>query len=61
LQHILKDVHYIDIFILDIEGGELEALQTTDWSLEGDYRITEIDNKNSEKERAVSDLLMSQG
>jgi hypothetical protein len=46
---------------IDIEGGELEALQTTDWSLEGDYRITEIDNKNSEKERAVSDLLMSQG
>ena len=24
LQHILKDVHYIDMFILDIEGGELE-------------------------------------
>jgi myosin-crossreactive antigen len=23
-QHILKDVHYIDMFILDIEGGELE-------------------------------------
>lgn len=59
MQHILKDVQHIDLFILNIEGDEVEALVTMDWNLEVDYWITEIDNSNSEKERAVSDL--SQG
>lgn len=61
LHHILKDVQHIDLFILNIESDEVEVLVTMDWNLEVDYWIIEIDNTNSEKERAVSDLLMSQG
>ena len=61
LDYILKGVRHIDIFILDVEGGELEALQTMNWNIEVDYWVIELDNTNSEKDRAVSDLLMSQG
>ena len=61
LDYILKGVRHIDIFILYVEGGELEALQTMNWNIEVDYWVIELDNTNSEKDRAVSDLLMSQG
>jgi hypothetical protein len=61
LDYILKDVRQIDIFILDVEGGELEALQTMNWNIEVDYWVIELDKTNSEKDRAVSDLLMLQG
>jgi FkbM family methyltransferase len=61
LDYILKDVRQIDIFILDVAGGELEALQTMNWNIEVDYWVIELDKTNSEKDRAVSDLLMLQG
>jgi len=33
LQSILQNITHIDIFILDVEGGELEALQTMNWNI----------------------------
>jgi hypothetical protein len=59
LHSILRDITHIDIFILDVEGGELEALQTMYWNIPGDFWVIELDNSNSEKDRAVSDLLLS--
>jgi hypothetical protein len=41
------------MFILDVEGGELEALQTMNWNIEVDYWVIELDKTNSEKDRAV--------
>jgi hypothetical protein len=55
----LRDITHIDIFILDVEGGELEALQTMYWNIPGDFWVIELDNSNSEKDRDVSDLLLS--
>jgi hypothetical protein len=52
---------FIDIFIFDVEGGELEALQAKYWNIPGDFRVIELDNSNPEKDRAVSDLLLSKG
>jgi FkbM family methyltransferase len=61
LDYISKGVRHIDIFILDVEGGELEALQTMNWNIEVDYWVIELDKTNPEKDRGVSDLLMVQG
>ena len=44
-----------------VEGGELEALQTMYWNIPGDFWVIELDNSNTEKDRAVSDLLLSIG
>ena len=61
LHSILRDITHIDIFILDVEGGELEALQTMNWNIPVDFWVIELDNTNPEKDRAVSDLLLSKG
>ena len=55
LDYILNSVDHIDIFILDVEGGELEAMQTMNWNIEVDYLVIELDNTNREKDRVVSD------
>ena len=57
----MRDITLIDIFIFDVEGGELEALQAKYWNIPGDFRVIELDNSNPEKDRAVSDLLLSKG
>ena len=57
----MRDITLIDIFIFDVEGGELEALQTMYWNIPGDFWVIELDNSNPEKDRAVSDLLLSKG
>ena len=63
LDYILKGLRhiYIYIYILDVEGGELETLQTMNWNIEVDYWFIEFNKTNSEKDRTVSDLLMLQG
>ena len=57
----MRDITNIDIFILDVEGGELVALQTMNWNISVDFWVIELDNTNPEKDRAVSDLLLSKG
>jgi hypothetical protein len=48
----LRDITHIDIFILDVEDGELEALQTMNWNISVDFWVIELDNTNPEKDRA---------
>jgi hypothetical protein len=57
----LRDIILIDIFIFDVEGGELEALQTKYWNIPGDFWVIELDHSNPEKYCGVSDLLLSKG
>jgi hypothetical protein len=52
---ILRDITLIDIFIFDVEGGELEALQTKYWHIPGDFWVIELDHSNTEKDIVVSD------
>lgn len=61
LQSILREITHVDIFILDVEGGELEGLHTMDWNIPVDFWVIELDNTNPEKDRAVSNLLLSKG
>jgi hypothetical protein len=61
LHSILRDITHIDIFILYVEGGKLVALQTMIWNTSVDFWVIELDNTNPEKDRAVSDLLLSKG
>jgi hypothetical protein len=61
LHSILRDITHINIFILDVEGGELEALQTMNWNIPVDFWVIELNNTNPEKDGAVSDLLLSKG
>ena len=59
--YIKRCTSYIYIFIFDVEGGELEVLQTMSWNIEVDYWVIEFNKTNLEKDRIVSDLLMLQG
>ena len=59
LHSILRDITHIHIFILDVEGGELETLHTMNWNIPVDFWVIELHNTNPEKDRAVSDLLLS--
>jgi hypothetical protein len=52
----LRDITHIDIFILDVEDGELEALQTMNWNISVDFWVIELDNTNPEKDRAFGKL-----
>jgi len=58
---LLKNVTHIDIFVLDIDGGELEAIQTMDWSTTVDYWVVKLDGTNPQKDQAVRNLLISKG
>ena len=58
LQSILQNITHIDIFILRVERGELEDLQTMNWNIPVHFWVLELDNTNTEKNRAVSGLLL---
>jgi FkbM family methyltransferase len=53
----LKDVKHIDFFSLDVEGRELEVLQSMDWDTPFNVLIME-DNKDHDK---IATLLVSKG
>eukprot|EP00746_Dinoflagellata_sp_MGD_P114486 gnl/MRDRNA2_/MRDRNA2_509335_c0_seq1.p1 gnl/MRDRNA2_/MRDRNA2_509335_c0~~gnl/MRDRNA2_/MRDRNA2_509335_c0_seq1.p1 ORF type:complete len:201 (+),score=39.14 gnl/MRDRNA2_/MRDRNA2_509335_c0_seq1:22-603(+) len=54
-------IKYIDFFSLDVEGGELQVLQTMDWSIPVRVWVVELDGTNPKKDQAVKDLLFSKG
>jgi hypothetical protein len=58
---LLKNVTHIHIFALDIDGGELEAIQTMDWTNTVDYWVVKLDGTNPQKDQAVRNLLISKG
>ena len=55
-------MQHINLYVLDVEGGELMVLQSVDFSqLSFDVIAVEADGSNPEKDRAVIDLLVSKG
>lgn len=63
LSKMLRDarIDHIDLFSLDVEGGELKVLETMDWEVTVDVFVIELDGTNVEKDQAVRDLLKSKG
>lgn len=51
-----NNIQGIDVFVLDVEGGELEALKTMDWSVPVSIFVIEL--SGGPKDQAVRDLLM---
>lgn len=57
-----KDIKFIDFFSLDVEGGELDVLNTIDWDNISIYLICiEIDGHNEEKNKKCKQILMDNG
>ena len=51
------EILHIDIFVIDVEGGELSVLSVMDWAVSVDYFIIE----NNERSSEVVDLLANKG
>lgn len=51
------EILHIDIFVIDVEGGELSVLSVMDWAVSVDYFIIE----NNERSSEVVDLLAEKG
>lgn len=64
METILNDLNitYIDFFSLDVEGGELQVLQSINWDRVSIYVVAvELDGHNEEKDKLVRELLMTRG
>ena len=55
------DVTYLDLFCLDVEGGELEVLETMNWSIPVYVMCIELDGSNKEKDEACRLILRNNG
>jgi FkbM family methyltransferase len=60
LSDMLADakVSKLDLFVLDVEGGEFEVIKTMDWSVEVCVWLVEMDGTNPEKDQKVADILV---
>ena len=57
-----KNIKYIDFFSLDVEGGELDVLETIDWDNISIYLICiELDGNNEEKDSRCRQVLKANG
>lgn len=54
-------IRHVDLFFLDVEGGELTVLETFDWSIRIDIFVVEMDARVPEKDEAVRQLLYKRG
>ena len=54
-------IEHVDLFFLDVEGGELTVLETFDWRVRIDVLVVEMDNTNPQKDEAVRQLLYGRG
>jgi FkbM family methyltransferase len=64
METILDDlsVTHIDFFSLDVEGGELQVLESINWKKVSIYVVAvELDGHNEEKDDLVRELLSKQG
>ena len=50
-------IKHVDLFILDVEGGELTVLETFDWKVRINIFVVEMDGSNPKKDEAVRQLL----
>lgn len=55
------DVPYLDLFFLDVEGGELEVLKTMDWDIPVYLMCIELDENNKEKDEECRNILRDNG
>tara|TARA_Y100000741_G_C18258443_1_gene559782 strand:- start:3039 stop:3821 length:783 start_codon:yes stop_codon:yes gene_type:complete len=59
---IEKNINYIDFFSLDVEGGELDVLNTINWDNISIFLICiELDNHNQEKNEKCRQILLDNG
>jgi len=63
LGSLLKEagISYLDLFCLDVEGGELEVLETMDWDIPVYVMCVELDGSNEEKDEACREILRNNG
>ncbi len=56
------DIQHVNLFVLDVEGGELMVLRSIDFArLTFDVIVVEADGHNPSKDQAVVDLLTAHG
>ncbi len=56
-----SNLKYIDVLSIDVEGGELNVLETMDWSIPVYIIIIELDGENQEKDDKCKNILLSNG
>jgi FkbM family methyltransferase len=56
-----NNVKYIDLFTIDVEGGELVILETMDWTIPVYCIVIELDGGNIEKDEKCREILRQQG
>jgi len=63
IKHVIDDscLKYIDLFILDVEGGELTVLETLDFNIPIYVFLIELDGNNLEKDQQCRDILIKNG
>ena len=61
LETLLRNVTHIEIGVLNVDGGESEALQTIDWTKTVNYWVVKLDGTNPQKDQAVRNPLISNG
>jgi FkbM family methyltransferase len=57
------DIAHVDVFFLDVEGGELTVLQTIDFDagIQFDMFVVEMDNTDPTKDETIRAMLQSRG
>lgn len=55
------DVKRVDLFSIDVEGGELEVLETFDWNIPVYIVLIELDRHNRNKDQICRDFLKVKG
>lgn len=55
------DIHRIDLFSIDVEGAELEVLETFDWNITVWIVLIELDGHNPEKDESCRSVLRRNG
>lgn len=56
-----NNIKYIDLFTIDVEGGELVVLETMDWNIPVYCVVIELDGNNKEKDEKCREILRHQG
>eukprot|EP00941_MAST-03F_sp_MAST-3F-sp1_P006045 g6045.t1 len=54
-------IKHVDVFVLDVEGGEFEVLKSMDWSCSVGLWVVELDGLNPVKDNAVRTELQTHG
>lgn len=57
IHKLLKDIEYIDLFSIDVEGGELVVLETMNWNIPVYIIIIELDSSNKDKDEKCRKIL----